>query len=262
MNDFYVGHLPKAPTALARFVRRVIVFLGLLGFAIALVLVTGQMPVAKSVFEYGKPRGFEGIIDAQPFPTLLVARPGEVGSGDKYSRYLLVAPGKHGADDVVAGFDGKEVRLQGQLIYRESGTMIEIESGSILPLNRPPAPQPPTVDLGAVTVKGEIVDSKCYLGVMNPGNGKVHRDCAARCISGGIPPIFVTLDGEEQFLLVGVDGNAIAPDALREFVAEPITITGEALRRGESRLLRVDIGKLRHTPVRLQAALRSSIPEK
>src|SRR6516162_2493587 len=206
MNDFYVGYLPKAPTPLARFVRRVIVLLCLLGIAIALALVIGQMPFANSAFEYGKMRGFEGIIVASPYPTLLVARPGQVGSGDKHSRYLLAAPGKHGADDLVAGFDGKEVRLKGQLIYREHGTMIEIEPGSIAPLNSPPTPKAPAVALGTVTVSGEIVDSKCYLGVMNPGNGKVHRDCAARCISGGIPPIFVTLDGERQFVLVGPDG--------------------------------------------------------
>jgi len=30
MNDFYVGYLPKAPTTLARFVRRVILALGLI----------------------------------------------------------------------------------------------------------------------------------------------------------------------------------------------------------------------------------------
>ena len=45
-------------------------------------------------------------------------------------------------------------------------------------------------DLDTFTLIGEIVDSKRYLGVMNPGNGKVHRDCAVRCLSGGIPPIF------------------------------------------------------------------------
>ena len=246
MNDFYVGYLPKAPPGLARFVRRVIVFLGLLGVAIVLALVIGQTPFANSAFEYGKIRGFEGIIDARPYPTLLVARPGEVGSEDKHSRYLLVAPGKHGADNIVAGFDGKEVRLKGQLIYRASETMIEVEPGSIAPLNGLPAPEANTVDIGPVTVTGEIVDSKCYLGVMSPGNGKVHRDCAARCISGGIPPIFVTLDGE-QFLLVGPDGNAISPDALREFVAEPMTVTGEASRRGESRMLQVDLRHLHHT---------------
>ncbi|MBV9180582.1 MAG: hypothetical protein JO356_04665, partial [Acidobacteria bacterium] len=202
MNDFYVGYLPKTPLALARFVRRVIVLLGFLAVVVSLALVTGQMPFANSAFEYGMTRRFEGIIDMRPYPTLLVARPGEVGLGDKHSRYLLVAPGKHGADRLVAGFDGKKVRLLGQLIYRESATMIQIEPGSILPLNSPPAPQAPTVDLGTVTLTGGIVDSKCYLGVMNPGNGKVHRDCAALCLSGGIPPIFVTLDREGQFVLV------------------------------------------------------------
>jgi hypothetical protein len=236
-----------------RFVRKVVVLLGFIGIVAALALVTGQMPFAKSAFEYGKMRSFEGIIDARPYPALLVARPGEVGSGEKHSRYLLVAPGKHGADSLVAAFDGKQVRLQGQLIYREDGTMIEIEPGSISPLNSFPAPQVPTIDLGALTVTGEIVDSKCYLGVMNPGNGKVHRDCAARCMSGGIPPVFVSLDGEHQYLLVGPDGNAIAANALREFVAEPITITGEALRRGESRLLRVDLRKLHHVSKRVEA---------
>jgi hypothetical protein len=262
MNDFYIGYLPKAPSTLARFVRRLIVLLGLLGVAIALLLVAGQMPFANSAFEYGNKRTFEGVIDARPFPTLLVARPGEVGSGDKHSQYLLVAPGKFGADDLVADFDKKEVRLQGQLIYRDGRTMIEVEPGSVSQLGRPAPPHAPDIDLGAVTVTGEIVDSKCYLGVMNPGSGKVHRDCAARCISGGIPPIFVTLDGEEQFLLAGPDGNAVAPDALREFVAEPITVTGEALQRGETRILRVDVRKLHHASGMVEAAWRPGISGK
>src|SRR6266487_2292574 len=131
MNDFYIGYLPKAPTTLARFVRRVIIVLGLLAVTTSLVLVVGQMPFANSAFEYGKVRSFEGVLVTQPFPTLLVARPGEIGQQDKYSRYLLVAPGKHGADDLLATFDGKQVRLQGQLIYSKDGTMIEVTPGSI-----------------------------------------------------------------------------------------------------------------------------------
>ena len=131
MNDFYVGYLPKAPIALARFVRKVVIVLGLLAVTAAVLLLVGQMPFANSAFEYGKVRSFEGVVATRPFPMLLVARPGDVGQQDKYSRYLLVAPGKHGADDLVAGFDGKQVRLQGQLIYREGGTMVEITPGSI-----------------------------------------------------------------------------------------------------------------------------------
>ncbi len=257
MNDFYVGYLPKAPTSLARFVRRVIVVLGLLAMTAALILVVGQMPFANSAFEYGKVRSFEGVVVTRPFPTLLVARPGEIGQQDKYSRYLLVAPGKHGADDLVATFDGKQVRLQGQLIYRKGGTMVEITPGSIAVIDTAPAVQERTRDLGTATVTGEIVDSKCYLGVMNPGQGKVHRDCAARCLSGGIPPIFVTTDGYKQFLLVGLDGLALGRDALREFIGEPITIRGEVLARGNSRLLEIDPRSFRHTPNRLEAALES-----
>src|SRR5713101_627333 len=257
MNDFYVGYLPKAPTALARFVRKVIVVLGLLAATAALVLVVGQMPFANSAFEYGKVRSFEGIVVTRPFPTLLVLRPGEIGHQGKYSRYLLVAPGKHGADDLVASFDGKQVRLQGQLIYREGGTMVEITPGSITVVDAAPADQETTHDLGALSLTGEIVDSKCYLGVMNPGEGKVHRDCAARCLSGGTPPIFITTDGHEQLLLVGLDGRALGRDALREFIGEPITIRGEVLARGDSRLLEIDPRSFRHTPNRLEAALGS-----
>jgi hypothetical protein len=254
MNDFDVGYLQQAPTALARFVRKVIVGLGLLAVTLALVLAVGQMPFADSAFEHGKVRSFEGVVVMRPFPMLLVARPGEVGQQDKYSRYLLVAPGKHGADDLLAGFEGKQVRLQGQLIYREGGTMINMTPGSIPVVDTAPAGQESTRDLGAVSVTGEIVDSKCYLGNMNPGQGKVHRDCAARCVSGGIPPIFVTTDGNEQFLLVGLDGRALGRDALREFMAEPIQIQGELLNTGSTQLLKVDPSALHHTPDGLRAA--------
>lgn len=258
MSDFYVGYLPKAPTALARFVRRVIVALGLIAITAALVLVVGQMPFANSAFEYGKLRTLEGVIATRPFPTLLVARPGQTGQEDKYSRYLLVAPGKHGADDLVASFDGKRVRLQGQLIYREGGTMVEITPGSIAVTDSVPTIQETTRDLGIVTVTGEIVDSKCYLGVMNPGQGKVHRDCAARCLSGGIPPIFVTTDGHKQFLLVGLDGRALGRDALLEFIAEPIQIQGELLESGSMQLLRVDPGAFRHTSEGIVSSIKRS----
>ena len=258
MNDFYVGYLPKAPTALASFVRKIIMVVGVLAVTAALVLVVGQMPFANSTFEYGKLRSFEGVVVTRPFPTLLVARPGEIGQQSKYSRYLLVAPGKHGAEDLVTSFDGKQVRLQGQLIYREGGTMVEITPGSITVVDAPPADQETTRDLGAVHLTGEIVDSKCYLGVMNPGQGKVHRDCAARCLSGGIPPIFVTADEHEQFLLVGLDGRALERDVLREFIAEPIQIQGERLRTGSTQLLKVDPRALRHTPDGMRAASKAS----
>jgi hypothetical protein len=253
MNDFYVGYAPKAPADLAEFVRRIVALVAAGILVAGLALVFAQMPFANSVFEFGNVRTFEGRVEARPYPVLVVSRPGTIPAGERDSRYLMVAPGKHGAHELVAGFDEQAVRLKGQLIARDGGTMLEVVPGSIESLKVEPALDTAPRDLGPVTLTGEIVDSKCYLGVMNPGSGKVHRDCAARCLSGGIPPIFATSDQGQQFLLVGTDGNAIAPDALREYVAEPITVSGELLQRGTSRLLRIDVKGLRHAPDGLQA---------
>lgn len=257
MNDFYVGYLPKAPLALGRFVRAIILIVAGVAVCGALVLVTGQRPFSNSIFEYGKISTFEGIVDGSPYPSLLLERPGRVGNAQEHSRYLLVAPGKHGADTIVAGLDGKRVRLRGQLIYRDGGTMIEVQPGSIASLGDDSLTTN-TKDLGVVTLTGEIVDSKCYLGVMNPGQGKVHRDCASRCLSGGIPPLFIDLDNGEQYLLVGLDGNKLQYDSLKPFVAEPIRVRGELIDDENTKLLRIDAKGLHHAPGRLAVLLTDS----
>ena len=38
------------------------------------------------------------------------------------------------------------------------------------------------------------MDTKCFLGVMRPATGKVHRGCAVRCLSGGAPPALLVRD--------------------------------------------------------------------
>lgn len=256
MSDFYVGYLPKAPPALSHFLRKLVLGLALLAAVVALLLVTGQMPFASSIFEYGKVRGFEGTVALAPYPVLWVPRPGKTGSLDSASEYLLVAPGKHGADDLMAGFAGKRVRLRGQLIYRDGQTMVEVMPGSIAATGEGLVDREPLQDVGAATVSGEIVDSKCYLGVMNPGQGKVHRDCAARCISGGTPPVFISISSSgsstssaagEQYILVDTNGNPLERDGLREFIAEPLTVEGRIAQRGSTRFLKIDPRTLRHT---------------
>jgi hypothetical protein len=144
------------------------------------------------------------------------------------------------------GMNSKRVHFKGQLIYRDGQTMIEVEPSSVQTLANVEAGPDQFHSFGEVSVTGEIVDSKCYLGVMNPGMGKVHRDCASRCISGGIPPIFVTSAGD-QFLLVGPDEKSFPRDALRSFIAEPITLQGDLLKRGDSKFLKIDLADLRHS---------------
>jgi len=245
-TDFYVGYLPHAPKSLRGFVRRIVLALGLLVIVMAGVLAISQMPFARSYFEFGKQRDFQGTLVTEPYPGLVVRRPGQVGAGETASEYLLVAPGKHGADTLIRNFTGKEVDLRGQLVYRESRTMLEIEPGSIKIADAAPATQMPVLDLGSITLTGEIVDSKCYLGVMNPGGGEIHRDCASRCLSGGIPPLFIEQGSGKQFIVVSPGGNAIPYESLKAFIAEPLTIAGELLQRGDVQLLEIEPRELRH----------------
>ena len=96
-------------------------------------------------------------------------------------------------------------------------------------------------NLGETELKGEIVDSKCYFGVMKPGFGKPHRDCAIRCISGGIPPVLVVKNekGEAQyFLLTGQNGEPINQEVL-PFVGLPVSIKGQLEKMADWYVLKV-----------------------
>src|SRR5882724_1981487 len=248
-NDFYIGYLPKSPDGQGRFTRRVVVFLTLLVIVIVLMTTFGQHKLPAASFEFDHIQKFQGTIDASPYPTLVVAHPG-TAMGNDSSRYLLVAPGKHGADDLVRDFAGKSVSLDAKLIYREGQTMLEVMPGSITASAAPATTASPDVDLGNVSLVGEIVDSKCYSGVMNPGGGKVHRDCSARCLSGGIPPLFLAknADGKpELYELAGSDGRAMGKEVLA-MVAEPVTIEGRLVRRGSSLLLYADANHIAPVP--------------
>jgi hypothetical protein len=86
----------------------------------------------------------------------------------------------------------------------------------------------PELKVGRTTLTGEIVDSKCFAGVMNPGEGTVHRDCARRCLSGGITPMLVVRDGtggERLVLLVSAHGRPIGRQ-LAPIAGVPVTVDG------------------------------------
>ena len=241
MNEFYVGYLPKAPAGISRLIRAVVI--GLIAIAVigAFTFAYVQRTFAPAIFEYGKQRSFEGIIERKPFPTLLVKRPGFPDPGS--SHYLLVGEGKHGADDEVSEFEGKSVRLKGTLIYRGSQTMIEVVKGSISAAGS--AEVLPAVEkmLGTFELSGEIVDGKCYLGVMNPGSGKVHRDCAARCLSGGVPILFATNDfrGEPAILqLTDSNQKPLPKAAFLDHVGQPVRIKGTVVENGDTLIFEID----------------------
>ena len=215
-SEFYVGYLPM-PAGLKRTIRRVVMALGVVSALVAAILIAGQHPFANATFEFQQYCEFRGTLIAEPYPALAIP-----GQG---APWLLVGPGKHGVADM-GRFDGRDVTLTGERIIRGDDHMLEIK-GQPIAFPGAAASRLPDVELGEVQLTGEIVDSKCYFGVMNPGAGKVHRDCAARCMSGGIPPAFLVRDsnGQTETLLLANWNRD-----LLHHIAEPVTIRGRLVR--------------------------------
>ena len=140
--------------------------------------------------------------------------------------------------------DQSTTNLGGTLIYRDEMTMLEVvpDSARLVPTSEGLDQAPPSVSQGVHTFLGEIVDAKCYLGVMKPGRGKPHRACAVSCIRGGIPPVLVIADGSgstTHLILVDEEGQPVNQRVL-DFVGEPIEVTGEIVQRGELSYLKAD----------------------
>jgi len=218
-SEFYVGYLPM-PAGLNRTIRRVVIALGVLVVVVAAILIVAQHPFPASTFEFQKYRDFCGTLLTEPYPALAIR--------GQEPPWLLVGPGKHGVGDL-RQWSSHEVALKGERIYRTSGRaeehMIEWMPGSLTAGETVPVQEPQ--NLGEVQFTGEIVDSKCYFGVMNPGAGKVHRDCAVRCISGGIPPAFLVRDSSGNIVTLLL---ANWKRELLDHVAEPVTIRGRLSR--------------------------------
>lgn len=233
-DELYVGYLPQAPPGVAARTKKAVALLFAVAAAVALALTASQSPFSKAVYEYGIVEAVEGVVRARPYPTLAVARP-----GGGVSRFLLVNPFKHGA--AVDGLDGRRVRAHGSLSYRDDLTMLEILPEETEELGAGAAGAGER-SLGVHTLVGRIVDSKCWLGIMKPGEGKPHRSCAARCISGGVPPLFVVGDEDGplvKLLLVDAGGGAVNRRVLG-LVDEPLEIRGEVARLDDLWILKAD----------------------
>lgn len=241
-DEFYIGYEPQAPPLLAARVRLVVLLIiggsVLLGLAFALT----QRPFEAANFEFGVERSFQGVIHLEPYPRLLVDRAGKAGTR---SSYLLVGVGKKGARELLADLAGQRVNLRGSLIFRQDQTMIEVISDSVESIEGgTPRPLSTARSLGKHRLVGEIVDAKCFLGVMNPGDGKPHRACASLCIRGGIPPLLVVRQSADStpaayLLLVGKDGRPLNSEIL-DLVGEPVVVEGEILDQDGIRSIRVE----------------------
>jgi len=239
-TEFYIGWMPKAPSVFARHVKRVLLFLFPAALVIGYLLSTSQKKFSTANFEFGKLTEVKGVYLNNPVPMLKVFDKNNISV-----TLPLVGYGKLGAETAIMELEkekgislhGKEVTLKGTLLYGDGKTLLQIDKNdnpvvsigdeSLVPLRQK--------DLGELTVRGEIVDPKCYFGVMKPGEGKVHRDCAIRCILGGIPPVLHVQNekGESNYyLIVGPKGEKMN-EAVQDFVAEPVSIEARAVQQDD-----------------------------
>lgn len=242
LDEFYVGYL-RVPARQRRFVRIVVPMALWLLCGVAVLVARSQRDPGAAVWDSGAARAFTGTLVVSPYPALFTMDRGDGMAGE----LLLVEMGKRGSYDRSLALNGKSVRASGWLLKRDGRRILELEPGedglrelagegvaaSSVPVIKP---------LGRVELRGEIVDSKCFLGAMKPGEGKTHKECATLCVKGGIPPMLVTRDARgaaSYYLLVGPLGEEL-DRTIWPLIADPVKVVGELESWGGMLRLRVD----------------------
>lgn len=257
-DDFYVGYLEKAPRSYSRRMKWVIAVLVLATASAAIVLVINQKGFSTATFEFGNHTKLSGKVFKEPVPMIRVPDGKDASGKQVFKTVLLVGYGKQGAKGILGEIEMREgisfekdfVTLQGTLLYGDGKTLLEVSNMEQTFAGKSDMRFSDAVQkaehFGKTMLKGEIIDPKCYFGVMKPGEGKPHRSCAIRCISGGIPPVFAVKNeqGESNyFLLLGKDGEPVNKFVL-DYVAEPITIEGELEKYDDWMAIRISTSPL------------------
>jgi hypothetical protein len=243
-SEFYIGWQTKAPASFAKHVKKVVLFLFPVALLVAYLLSASQKKFSTANFEFGKLTEVKGIYLNEPVPLLIVT-----DNRGGYITIPLVGYGKHGAETALLEYEKannillnkKELTLKGTLLYSDGKTLMQVDKNDnpIIKvtdnIGDPSKDLSGEKDLGWASIRGEIIDPKCFFGVMKPGEGKVHRDCAIRCILGGIPPVLKVQNekGENNYyLIVGPNGEKMN-EAVKNFVAEPVEIKARVVQQDD-----------------------------
>src|SRR5215831_12148348 len=243
-DEFYIGWMGNAPPSFASTIKKYLIVLLPIVIVLGVLLALSQKKFDTGNFEFGTLTEVKGIYSNTPVPNLKVINGKDIWGNDNYITVPLIGYGKFGADGIVADLEkekqtslqGKEVTLKGTLLYNDGKLLMQIDEND-KPLlnvaeNKNTGAVPKTKDIGTLDVKGEIVDPKCFFGVMKPGEGKPHKDCAVRCILGGMPPVLKVEDEsgkENYYLIVGANGEKMN-EAVKDFVASPVELHAKAVQ--------------------------------
>ena len=243
-EDLFVGWA-KAPRADRRFLLAALP-LGLAGAAgVSWLSASSLDDPGAGAWLTGATHEITGRLLAHPYPMVLIP--------DENAPYglrtvLVVTEGKCTSSLKLAAQDGNTYIAKGVLIQRKDRQMLEVPpllDNWLMPVSTSnlPVPQRPEPEIiGDATLRGTIMDSKCFFGVMRPGRGKTHKACAALCIRGGIPPSFWVRmkDGSEQVLLMTDANGGPMPMDILPLVADPVSASGQIVRVGNLLQFRAD----------------------
>ena len=191
-----------------------------------------------------------GALVTHPYPMIRVA---DAASPFDMRTVLVVAQGKCNSALDLTDQNTKPVTASGVLIERKNRRMLEVPpflEDWLSPASREITEKlanPETKSLGEARLAGQIMDSKCFFGVMRPARGKTHKACASLCIRGGIPPSFWvrTKDGRESIMLMTTADGGPMPMDILPLVADPVEATGEIVRVGDLLHFRTDASAYR-----------------
>jgi len=255
-DEFYVSYIEGSlGTKTKSVLKRFVVVSILIIIASALLFSFSQKPFKNSTFELTSATKITGTFHENPYPMLRV----EVAK-NTYKNILLLGFGKSSANpfleklqNEIADLNGKTLSIEGNLIYYNGKTLIQITDDEKVTLkNNSKTHIPSKKIISKMTLQGEIIDPKCYFGVMKPGKGKIHRSCAIRCISGGIPPVLATTDNNnisQYYLLTDLKGNAINNDIL-PYIGKPSEITGIVQEMEDWYIMKINISSIEELDIK------------
>ncbi|MBO6792502.1 MAG: hypothetical protein JJ895_01235 [Balneolaceae bacterium] len=256
-KDFYIGWQDEMPESTAKFLKKLVTIVGVLVVGLVIVIVTFQRSFNDHVFEFGSQTEVTGVYIAEPYPMLQITHANLAIDAESV---LLVGFGKFGASEIMNEIEAEngildlqEITLKGTLIYGDGVALLELtDQGDSFVRKSGNFRQPLVHDKSnsRISLTGEILDPKCYFGVMKPGEGKIHKSCAIRCLSGGMPPVLRVWDSSSNtynyYLLSGKNGVEINSELL-PFVGEMITFEGVVYTQLNWNVLEIDPKKITRT---------------
>ncbi|TRX62538.1 hypothetical protein FNH22_00130 [Fulvivirga sp. M361] len=251
-NEFYIGWQEHAPSSFKSSRKGFFIITLIVAIIFGITYLFIERPFIESTFDFGNLTELEGTLVEYPVFGL------KTSIDDQTVTVPLVGFGKFDALPVLdrirseAGdtpLEKLKVKLRGTIIqYRDRMWMELTEgNGSIIEVNTMDhLPERIINNKGTKTVIGEIIDPKCFFGVMNPAYGKIHKSCAIRCISGGIPPVLAVGEhGEfsDYYFLVDQQGHSVNKEVLA-YVGIPVSLSGDVQQVDDWNVIKISPGEL------------------